>query len=203
VPAVAELLRPAGRDRLAVAARMIVLAASARQAAAGFSGDVGLAWTCVAYVLNTCGDTAEAREVLSGMVDSTKLRSLAISCIDALTSDGTNAVTNPQKEVPPVSDLTILDEVNPGALTEASMLIRQVLEHEADLDAFHALEDQIRPEWMPQALACIAAYLVDELAEAQNKVRSDPEKVTPPQMLTEAINLIMHTKDRRDRERYQ
>ena len=202
---IADILSPADSARLAALGSQPTtaeLAAAAREAAAESTGTGKLAWPLAARALDQSETTTQARAHLGAVIDS-KLRTLALACTGALSRDGTNAVTKPAEGETPVSDLTILDEVNPGALTEASMLIRQVLEHEADLDAFHALEDQIRPAWMPQALACIAAYLVDELAEAQNKVRPDSQKVTPPQMLDEAINLIMHIKDRRDTERYQ
>lgn len=69
--------------------------------------------------------------------------------------------------------MTITEEVSTGAWSEAAMLVRHVLEHEHDLDGFHKLERQVQSAWMPQALACLLARLLTELADAKSMPPAD------------------------------
>jgi hypothetical protein len=76
--------------------------------------------------------------------------------------------------------MTIADEVSVSAMGEASMLIRQVVEHENDLSGFHKLEERVQGPWMPQALACIAARLLTDLVEVKS--------MEPGELLTQIMN---------------
>jgi hypothetical protein len=60
------------------------------------------------------------------------------------------------------------------------MLVRRVLEHPYDLDGFAKLEGQVQKSWMPQALACLSARLLTDLADAKG--------MTPGELLTFIMN---------------
>lgn len=76
--------------------------------------------------------------------------------------------------------MTVTEEVSTGAWSEAAMLVRHVLDREYDLDGFHKLEGQVAKAWMPQALACLAARLLADLADAKG--------MPPGALLTQIMN---------------
>jgi hypothetical protein len=86
---IGDLLGAAARERLAALARpdrMRNLAAAARQAATESDGDHRLVWLRTASALTGSSSVHEARNVLTGMLDSAKLRAIALGCLDELTS---------------------------------------------------------------------------------------------------------------------
>lgn len=90
MPALADLLDPADRQRLERAAEPDVRdpAAAARDAAAESTGPGRLAWSLVALALDHSGGSAEtARGLIDAIVHDDQIRTMAKACLDALTSD--------------------------------------------------------------------------------------------------------------------
>lgn len=57
------------------------------------------------------------------------------------------------------------EDVSAGAWGEASMLVDAAID--GDKAAFDRLEGQVAKAWMPEALACIAARAIRDLAESR------------------------------------
>jgi hypothetical protein len=76
----------------------------------------------------------------------------------------------------PGNTMTIAAEVSTSAWSEAAMLVRLILEDENDLSGFQRLEGQVQKAWMPQALACLSARLLRDLAHATD---SEPGACSP------------------------
>ena len=92
MPALADLLNPADRHRLAALGTppaTAELAAAAREAAADSTGTGKLAWLLVGIALDRAENTTHARERLGAVID-TELRTVAFACLGALTSDSTS-----------------------------------------------------------------------------------------------------------------
>lgn len=95
MPALADLLDPASRSRLAALGSPPTnadLATAARAAAADSDGSGRVAWALVALALDRTADPAEARDVLGEMVEDETLRATALGCMTAL-CNGTTVVT--------------------------------------------------------------------------------------------------------------
>jgi hypothetical protein len=92
VPAVADLLDPADRQRLERVAEPDVrdLAAAARQAAADSAGPGRVAWSLVALALDYSGGSAEtARDLIDALVHDDRIRATAGACLAALCNGDT------------------------------------------------------------------------------------------------------------------
>ena len=90
VPALADLLDPADRQRLERLHEPDVqdLAAAARQAAAESTGPGRTAWSLVALALDHSGGSAEtARGILDAIVHDDRIRHLARACLATICRD--------------------------------------------------------------------------------------------------------------------
>jgi hypothetical protein len=90
VPAIADLLDPADRQRLERLGKpddTRDLAAAARQAARESSGASRLAWACCVTALDQSESPEDARAVLAGMIQDDQLRGLAMACLTTICND--------------------------------------------------------------------------------------------------------------------
>ena len=90
MPALADLLDPADRQRLERAAEPDVrdLAAAARQAAADSAGPGRVAWSLVALALTHSGGSAEtASGIIDAIVRDDRVRHLAQACLTTIYRD--------------------------------------------------------------------------------------------------------------------
>lgn len=95
--ALADLLDPADRERLAALSRpanMDYLARIAADSARDSAGIGRTAWLAVAVALGTYEDLAEARDALTAVLDG-QLRTVALACLGALTSDNETTTEEP------------------------------------------------------------------------------------------------------------
>ncbi len=86
----ADMLSPSDRRRLAALGSPPAndeLAASARAAAADSYGIGRIAWLCVTVALASSESPDEARAALGRMLEDGKLKTTALACLAALTSD--------------------------------------------------------------------------------------------------------------------
>lgn len=89
--ALADLISPGARDRLAtlaVAHDMEHLARIAADSAKDSAGIGRTAWLCVAVALGTSEDLTDARQALTTVLDG-QLRTVALGCLGALTASRT------------------------------------------------------------------------------------------------------------------
>lgn len=88
MPALADMLSPGDRERLAALAGQPAvpdLADLARDAAAESQGTGRTAWLCAAVALAAAETPDQARAVLERVLDGTSLRTLALACLSTIT----------------------------------------------------------------------------------------------------------------------